>query len=396
MKYDVVIVGAGSAGVSVAARLRRLGVESIALIDPARTHWYQPLWTLVGRGVVSSKSTSRSMSKVIPQGVSWIPAAVKNIDPKTNSVILEDETRVSYEWLVVAAGIQLDWQKISGLPETLGRNGVSSNYLPELAELTWSNVRKLSRGTAVFTMPPGAIKCAGAPQKAAYLSCDHWMKQGVLGSIDVHYVTATPGMFGIKSFSDVLDGVVKRYGIKTHFKSEVVSINGVKQEMVIRNIDTQQETTIKFDLAHVVPPQSAPDWLKSTPLADKDNPAGYVKVDKHTLRHVEFPNVFSLGDCSSAPTSKTGAAIRKQAPVLAANLKAAMDGKPLAASYNGYASCPLVTSTNTCVLAEFDYDLKPTPTFPFITMAKERRDMWILKRWILPQVYWWLMLRGLA
>jgi sulfide:quinone oxidoreductase len=145
-----------------------------------------------------------------------------------------------------------------------------------------------------------------------------------------------------------------------------------------------------------VPPQSAPDWLKATPLADKDNPAGYVKVDKHTLRHTEFPNVFSLGDCSSAPNSKTGAAVRKQAPVVAANLKAAMDGKPLTEKYYGYSSCPIVTSTSTCVIAEFDYDLKTTPTFPLITMAKERKDMWILKRWILPQVYWWLMLRGLA
>jgi sulfide:quinone oxidoreductase len=396
MKYEVVIVGAGSAGITVAARLRRMGVESIGIIDPAKTHWYQPLWTLVGRGLMSSQSTSKPMSKVVPQGVSWLPSAAKSIDPHANVVTLEDDTKVSYDWLVVAAGIQLDWEKIPGLRDTLGMNGVTSNYRHDLAEQTWSNVRQLTRGTAVFTMPPGAIKCGGAPQKAAYMSCDYWQQQGTLGSIDVHFVTPSPAMFGIKEFSDVLDEVVKRYGIKVHFKSEVVSIDGSKREMVICNMDSQETTTLRFDMAHVVPPQSAPDWLKATPLADKDNPAGYVKVDKHTLRHTEFPNVFSLGDCSSAPNSKTGAAVRKQAPVVAANLKAAMDGKPLTEKYYGYSSCPIVTSTSTCVIAEFDYDLKTTPTFPFITMAKERKDMWILKRWILPQVYWWLMLRGLA
>ena len=149
-------------------------------------------------------------------------------------------------------------------------------------------------------------------------------------------------------------------------------------------------------MIHVVPPQSAPDWLKKTPLAVPDSPAGYVDVDKNTMQHVRYPDVFALGDAGSTPNSKTGAAIRKQAPVVAANVKASLSSKPVEASYGGYASCPLTTSRHTMLLAEFDYTMQPAPSFPVIDTTKERRDMWYLKRYGLPAMYWNAMLKGLA
>ncbi len=236
---------------------------------------------------------------------------------------------------MVAAGIQLDWGRVTGLPETLGHNSVASNYTVEMPDQNWTNIASFTKGTALFTMPAGPIKCAGAPQKIAYLACDHWRKRGVLSQIDVQLVLPTPKMFGIPEFSNTLDEVVARYGIKVHFQSELTAIDGPGYTATIRHNDTGESETIHFDLAHVVPPQSAPDWLKASPLADPENPAKYVKVDKHTLRHTDFANVFALGDCTTTPNSKTGAAVRKQAPVLVANLLDARAGRAPSKSYDG-------------------------------------------------------------
>ena len=245
-------------------------------------------------------------------------------------------------------------------------------------------------------MPSGPIKCAGAPQKIAYLAADYWRQQNVLKDIRVVLVLPTPGMFGVKVFADELERVVSRYGIEVHKNSELAEIDpDGKQAVIIDNAnDTKQ--AIGYDMMHVVPPQSAPDWLKATTLAVPDSPTGYVDIDKHTMQHVRHPNIFALGDAGSSPNSKTGAAIRKQAPVVAKNLIAASKARVLPASYDGYASCPLTTARNKMLLAEFDYTMQPRPSFPIIDTTKERRDMWYLKRYGLPLMYWNLMLRGRA
>lgn len=393
---DVAIVGGGTAGITVAARLKRAGVTHITIVDPAEVHYYQPLWTLVGAGEAKLGATARPMAKVVPTGVRWLTEAVVDVDPDESTLSLASGSTLHYQWLIMAPGIQLDVNKVEGLANTLGTNGVTSNYRADLAPYTWDLVRSTTSGTAVFTMPAGPIKCAGAPQKATYMSADWWRRQGVLDRIDIHMILPTPGLFGIESFANTLAGVVERYGINVHFNSQLVGINSDTKTASIRNDATGDTTDLPFDVAHVVPPQSAPDWVKATPLADPNNPGGYIEVDKHTLRHTRFANVFALGDAGNTPNSKTGAAIRKQAPVVVANLMAARRGTAPRESYDGYASCPLVTARGKCVIAEFDYDLKPKPSFPVINMAAERTDMYALKKYGLPALYWHGMLKGLV
>ena len=394
--HKVAIVGGGSAGISVAARLRAAGQQDVAVIDPATTHYYQPLWTLVGGGRAPVEESARPQASVMPKGVTWIQRAAAEIDPDSREITLDDGGTVGYDYLVVCPGIQLDWAKITGLSDTLGRDGVSSNYLYELAPATWNFIRNTRSGTAVFGMPAGPIKCAGAPQKIAYLAADHWRQQGVLHNIDIHLVLPTPAMFGVKEFSDVLVGVARRYGITVHFESEVTEVRSGTREAVVTDKKNDTTSTLPYDVMHLVPPQSAPDWIKKGPLADPNNPAGYVEIDKHTMQHTRYANVFSLGDAGSSPNSKTGAAIRKQAPVVAKNLVSVMNGQAPTESYGGYASCPLTTARNKMLLAEFDYTMKPTPSIPGIDTIKERTDMWYLKRYGLPALYWNLMLRGRA
>jgi sulfide:quinone oxidoreductase len=394
--HKVAIVGGGSAGISVAARLRMAGQQDVAVIDPATTHYYQPLWTLVGGGRAPVEESARPQASVMPKGVTWIQKAAAEIDPDSREITLDDGGTVGYDYLVVCPGIQLDWAKITGLSSTLGKDGVSSNYLYELAPATWNFVRNTRSGTAVFGMPAGPIKCAGAPQKIAYLAADYWRQQGDLKNIDVHLVLPTPGMFGVKEFSDILVDVVRRYGITVHFESEVTEVRPDTREAVVTDKKNDTTLTLPYDMMHLVPPQSAPDWIKKGPLADPNNAAGYVEIDKHTMQHMRYANVFSLGDAGSSPNSKTGAAIRKQAPVVAKNLVSVMNGQAPTAKYGGYASCPLTTARNKMLLAEFDYTMKPTPSIPVINTIKERTDMWYLKRYGLPFLYWNLMLRGRA
>ncbi|WP_126642689.1 NAD(P)/FAD-dependent oxidoreductase [Embleya hyalina] len=395
-RHRIVIVGGGSAGISVAARLVRAGVPDIAVVDPASDHYYQPLWTLVGGGRAPIEESRRPQRSVMPARVRWIRRGAVAVDPEAREVTLDDGSIVGYAYLVVCAGIQLDWQRIPGLEETLGRDGVSSNYLAELAPLTWRFIRATKSGSAVFSMPSGPIKCAGAPQKIAYLAADHWRARGRLRDIDVHLVLPTPTMFGVPEFSRVLDDVVARYGINVHFGSEVARVRSDRKCVVIRDNATGVESELPCDMAHVVPPQSAPDWIKKSALADPEDPAGYVDVDRHTMRHTRYPDVFALGDVGSTPNSKTGAAVRKQAPVVVRNLVATMNASPVRARYEGYSSCPLTTARRKVLLAEFDYSKKPTPSIPLIDTVRERTDMWHLKRRGLPFLYWNLMLRGRA
>jgi sulfide:quinone oxidoreductase len=395
-RHEVLIVGGGSAGISVAARLRRAGLEDVGLLDPARTHYYQPLWTLVGGGCAPLVKSARPQAQQVPRGVRWHRKAATEVDPEAHTVTLSDGEQVEYRYLVMCPGIQLDWAKIPGLSDTLGRDGVSSNYTYETAPKTWEFIRALRSGTAIFGMPSGPIKCAGAPQKIAYLAADYWRQQGVLNDIRVVLVLPTPGMFGVAVFAKELEKVAKRYGIEVRFNSEVVEVDAATRSAVVADKAAGTRETLGYDMMHLVPPQSAPDWVKRSPLADAATPNGYVEVDKHTLQHVRHPEVFALGDAGSSPNSKTGAAVRKQAPVVVQNLRDVRAGRTPTAHYDGYSSCPLTTARNRMLLAEFDYTMQPTPSIPFIDTTRERRDMWYLKRYGLPFLYWNLMLKGRA
>jgi len=397
--HKILIVGGGTAGITVAARLIRAGApdiaaDDIAVVEPSSQHYYQPLFTLVGGGRAPQSVTVRPEASVMPKGVRWVREAAVAVDPREQVVTTEQGRVLGYDYLIMAPGIQLDYGKVPGLTEALGRGGVSSNYRFDLTPRTWELIRDLRGGTAVFTMPAGPIKCAGAPQKIAYLAADWWRSQGVLDKTRVILVLPTAVMFSQPDWAKVLEGIAAGYGIEVRRESQLAEVDGDAGRAVILDTKAGTKEAIDFDLLHATPPQSAPDWIKGSPLADPASPFGYVQVDKYVLQSPDWPGVFSLGDASNLPTSKTGAAVRKQAPVLVANLLAAMRGEEPVARYDGYTSCPLVTSRNRMLLAEFDYDLRPRPSFPLINTMKPRYDMWLLKRYGLPAMYWKLMLHG--
>jgi sulfide:quinone oxidoreductase len=391
--HHVLIVGGGTAGITVGARLRRtIGGNGLAVVEPSAKHFYQPLWTLVGGGVFDKRVTLRAEEGLIPKDASWVQDAVATFQPEDNCVVTAGGRRITYDFLVVAPGIQIDWDAIPGLAESVGKDSVCSIYSYETVDRTWDLIRDFKGGTAVFTFPSTPVKCPGAAQKIMYLADDHWRRSGVRDRSQIVFASAAPGIYGVEQYAKTLRKVVERKGIETRFRHDLVEIRPEAKEAVFRHLDTGETVVIPYDLLHVAPPQSAPDFVKRSPLAAE---SGWLEVDKHTLQHPRFPNVFGLGDASSAPTAKTGAAIRHQAPVLVANLLAARNGKPLTARYDGYTACPIVTGYGKLILAEFDYDLTPKETFPF-DQSKERYSMYLLKKRGLPLLYWQGMMRGRA
>jgi sulfide:quinone oxidoreductase len=377
----------------VAAQLRRkLKDYDLAIIEPSTKHYYQPLWTLVGAGVFPKEQSEREESAFIPKGADWIQDYVAELQPEQNCVVTRGGRRITYDYLVIALGIQVDWNKIPGLAEGVGTNQICSNYSYQQVDYTWECVSKFKGGTALFTMPNTAVKCGGAPQKIMYLADDHFRKSGVRDKSNVIFASGQGALFAVEKYRKTLEKVAARKSIDIRLKHNLVEIKPNQKEAIFEHLDTKERVTIPFDMIHVTPPMSAPDLIKSSILA---NAAGWVEVDKYTLQHPRFLNVFPIGDCSGLPTSKTGAAIRKQAPVLVKNLISAIQGKSLEAKYDGYTSCPLVTGYGKLVLAEFDYEGKPAETFPF-DQSKERLSMYLLKAYALPRLYWHGMLRGLG
>lgn len=392
--FDVLIVGGGAAGLAAAASIlkRRPGL-TMAVVEPRDKHYYQPAWTLVGGGAFDRAKTERAMASLIPDGCKWIRAAAAGFEPEHNAVVLEDGERVHYRTLVAAPGLKLDWDGVEGLRDTLGRNGVTSNYLFDLAPYTWELVQSTRRGKALFTQPPMPIKCAGAPQKAMYMSCDHWLRQGVLDNIEVEFNTAGAVLFGVETFVPPLMKYVEKYNAKLAFQSKLVKVDGPAKKALfeVTDADGNVSTVEKgFDMLHVCPPQTAPDFIRNSPLA---NDAGWVEVDDETLQHKRYGNIFSLGDACSAPNAKTAAAVRKQAPVVAENLLAVIDEQHPRTLYDGYGSCPLTVERGKVVLAEFGYGGKLLPTFP-LKPDVPRRSMWFLKEKLMPWIYFDLMLKG--
>lgn len=391
-KHTVAIIGAGTGGLSVAAGLLRKNKNlDIAIVDPSEYHYYQPAWTLVGGGAYNAKQTQRRLSDCIPSGAKHIKSAVKSISADNKQLELDDGSLLNYDFLVIAAGIQINWGAIKGLEQALGKDGVTSNYSFEHAPYTWDLVKNFKSGTAIFTQPAGAVKCPGAPQKAVYLSADNFRARG-LKDVDIQFHTAGASVFGVPFYAKALDKVMDSYGVQPDFGSNLVEVRGAEKIAVFESKvdDETVRKEIKYDILHVVPPQTAPDFIKQSQLADAN---GWVDVDKNTLRHTQYTNVFGIGDCTNSPNSKTAAAIKSQAPVVVNNLLSAIAGSVNVSSYDGYAACPLTTSRGKVLLAEFTYGGKITPSFPADPRVP-RKFYWWLKRSFLPWFYWNFLIKG--
>ena len=394
--FDVIIMGAGSAGIATAASLLKRNAHlSVALVDPSEDHYYQPGWTMVGGGVFDAEQTHRKTEDLIPGGARWIKAGVTQFQPDDNTVELANGSLLEYRQLVVAPGLKLNWGAVEGLEESLGSNGVTSNYRFDLAPYTYDLVQGLKSGKAVFTQPPMPIKCAGAPQKALYLSASYWHSKGCLQDIDIEFYNAVGVLFGVADYVPALMEYMEKYGTSLNFQHNLIKVDGAAKKAWFRPAEPEgaQLVEVSFDMLHVCPPQCSPDVIAQSVLADA---GGWLEVDPATLRHARYANIWGVGDIMNTTNAKTMAAARKQAPVVAQNVVDVLQGRDPSVAYDGYGSCPLTVEHGKIVLAEFGYGGKLLPTFPSWINEGTRPSAkaWHLKASVLPGVYWHAMLKG--
>jgi len=411
VNFEVLIIGGGTAGIMVAAQLKKQQPNlKIGLMDPATTHYYQPAWTLVGANAYKYKDTARSMQSLIPKGVEWVKEYAATFKPEEHTVISKNNKAYRYNYLVVCPGLKIDCSLVDGLTEAIDKGVICSNYTDP--EFTWEVIKNFKGGTALFTQPTTPIKCGGAPQKIMYLAEDHFKKSGVKSKTNVLFAIPGGVIFGVKPIAKTLMEVVDKKDIGINYGYQLVAVDA-KEKIAWYNmaehekyhnknnnieiIEDGDKKGIKFDMMHLAPPQTSPDFIKNSPFALE---TGWMSVDKETMQSNHYKNVFGLGDVAGLPTAKTGAAIRKQVPVVVANVQKMMEHDAITnKKYDGYSSCPLVTGYGKMVLAEFDYDKNfiPDPKLKQMLVFnsdKEHWRLWMLKKYGLPYLYWNKMLKG--
>jgi sulfide:quinone oxidoreductase len=388
--HDVVVVGGGNAGVSLAARLRRDGAQDVALVDPNEVHRYRPLLNYVGGGQAPFSAAERAQANVIPDGVHWYRDRVVSVDAGTRSVRTSGGRELTAGDLVLCPGIEQDWDAIPGSREAVFSSAGASTYVDERAEHTWELVGGLRSGRAVFVVDDGPIGCAGAALKPLFLAADHWRREGVLDRIDVTLVLGWDTIFGIERVDVQLARAVASFGIRVVTRARIERVDAREQSVTVASAGV--ETVLGYDLLHLVPRHRAPAWVAASDLAGPGT-AGMIEISPTTLAHRRHPAVWGLGDAADVQASRSGGALRKQAAVVADNIARRRRGRPLV-TYNGYTTAPIAVARHRLVLAEFDREGRITPSVPLVDLVKARRFTWFYDRYLQPQLYWHSILKG--
>ncbi|WP_409330583.1 NAD(P)/FAD-dependent oxidoreductase [Trujillonella humicola] len=390
-QHEVLVVGGGNAGISLAAKLLRDGAGGVTVVAPQPVHRYKPLLNYVGGGEATMADLERPMADVVPEGCTWIRDAVDAVDPDASTVRTRRGRTLRYSTLVLCPGLVEDWAATPGLQEAYADGWAASTYVPGSTPRVWPLLSGLRSGSVVFTVPPEPASCGPTALKPLFLACDRWRRTGVLADLRVTLVLPEAVVTRVPRADEVLERAFAGYGVDVLRSSRIERVDADLHSVTV---DGPGGRRVLEDVAvaHAVPRYRAPRWIAGSGLAADDDP-GLVDVDPVTLRHRGHPAIWGLGDAADLRTRPSGGALRKQVAVLSANLAAARDGGDLQ-RYDGYTVMPITVGRRTLTLAEVDRDGRLTPSVPFLDPVRPRRATWWFDRYALPQVYWRRILRG--
>ncbi len=398
----IIIVGAGAAGLAAASRLAEtLDAAKITLIDAHKQHFYQPGFTLVGAGIKRKDYVVSRTAEYVPPGVELIAESVAEFDPESNRVVTDSGKSLAYDFLIVATGLTLEYGLIEGMNEKLiGKAGVGSIYhSPAAAQATWQTMSAFADrgGQGVFLRPATEMKCAGAPLKYTFITEDYLTRRGRRSKAEIVYNANNKVLFSVPIVSEKVRMLFQERGIQVNYERVLKAIDPGRRIATFSTPEGSEEQG--YDFIHVIPPMRAPEAIRNSPLSWKTGAwaeEGWMEVDKGTLRHVRYSNVFGVGDIAGVPKGKTAASVKWQVPVAVDHLVAQIAGKTSNARYTGYTSCPLITRLGRAMLVEFDYQNNLTPSFPgLIAPLEELWVSWVMKTMALKPTYI-SMLRGRA
>jgi sulfide:quinone oxidoreductase len=401
-KARIVIAGAGAAGLTAANRLTaQLDGARITLVEARKEHFYQPGFTLVAAGLKPASYPVSTTVQWVPRGVDLISEAVAEFNPEARRVVTSGGKTLEYDFLIVATGLDLDYAAIEGMTiDLIGREGIGSVYAgPEAALKTWGEMSRFTDrgGAGLFMRPATEMKCAGAPLKYAFITDDYARRKGTRQKVKLTYAAHANALFSVPIVSEKVRMLFGERGIDVSYSHVMKAIDPARR---IATFDTPSgKAEIGYDFVNIVPPMRAPVAVRKSPLAWQTGPFaadGWVEVDKATLRHRRFNNVFAVGDVAGVPKGKTAASVKWQVPVAVEHIVADIAGRKSDATYNGYTSCPLITRIGRAMLVEFDYENNLVPSFPgMIAPLEELWITWLMKEIALKPTYL-AMLRGLA
>lgn len=386
--HDVVVLGGGNAGISLAAKLRRAGCRDVAVVEPNRVHHYRPLLSYVASGTATLDDLRRPQSEVIPDGCRWYVDHAAGVDAQRSVVRLAGGEELAYTDLAVCPGSQVDWDAVPGAREAVATSAAATSYLPESARDTWTMLSSLTAGKAVFVLSGRHVPCAPVGLKPLFMAADHWRRVGSV--VDVELVVEGDRLVDLDRADRVLRAAAEEYGVHVRTRTTVEAVDAVGQTLTLRTPEGGAE--VRYDALYLAPPHRAPGWVAASGLAT-DASDGFVAVDPRTLQHVAHPRVWGLGDAAAVDALPSGGALRKQVPVVAHNIAARRTGRPMR-HYDGYSVAPVTTSRSRLLLAEFDRTGQPEPTVRVPDLVRPRRSTLLFDRYVEPRVYWHWLLTG--